>query len=233
MGERRPVKENFDSGKMARYFRDMSLDPPRLRAPSPSPAEARPYHHGDLRAALLAAAEAELAERGMEGFSLRSVAKRAGVSHAAPAHHFGDVQGLLTALAAEGFRQFLAAQAAREAVAENDPASQLVAAGQGYVDFAIARPALFRLLWQSERPDFTDADLGQASLAAYQHLVDQVMATGGRSTADEAAAWAVAHGLADLLAAGRLKSVGSLPAAARDAMVAGIIRRVLPGNGAG
>ncbi|MDM7930482.1 TetR/AcrR family transcriptional regulator [Tabrizicola sp.] len=206
----------------------MSNDPPRLRTPSPLPVPARPYHHGDLRAALLVAAEQELAERGMEGFSLRSVAKRAGVSHAAPAHHFGDVQGLLTALAAEGFREFLAAQAAREAVAEADPASQIVAAGLGYVDFAIARPALFRLLWQSERPDFSDADLGQAARAAYQHLVDQVMATGGRSTADEAAAWAISHGLADLLAAGRLKSMGSLPVAARDAMISGIIRRILP-----
>ena len=57
----------------------------------------KPYHHGDLRAALLAAAEVELSEKGVEGFSLRSVAKRAGVSHAAPAHHFGDSQGLLTA----------------------------------------------------------------------------------------------------------------------------------------
>ncbi|MDP3264119.1 MAG: TetR/AcrR family transcriptional regulator [Tabrizicola sp.] len=188
----------------------------------------KPYHHGDLRAALLAAAEAELAERGIEAFSLRSVAKRAGVSHAAPAHHFGDAGGLLTALAAEGFRQFLAAQAAREAVAAGDPASQLVAAGLGYVDFAIARPTLFRLLWQSDRPDFTDADLGPAARAAYQHLVDQVMAAGGRTTADEAAVWAIAHGLADLLAAGRLRTVGTLPTDARDAMVAGIIRRALP-----
>lgn len=204
----------------------MTDDPPRLRPPSPP--EARPYHHGDLRAALLHAAEAELAERGVEGFSLRSVAKRAGVSHAAPAHHFGDAQGLLTALAAEGFRQFLAAQAAREARADPDPAAQLVAAGLGYVDFAMARPALFRLLWQSERPDFGDVDLGPAAIAAYQHLVDQVMAAGGRSTADEAAVWAMAHGLADLMASGRLQSVASLPEAARDVMIAGLIRRALP-----
>lgn len=227
----RPVKEDFDSEKIERYCRDMTVDPPLpCDPPKPElkPHEARSYHHGDLRAALLAAAEAELSERGMEGFSLRSVAKRAGVSHAAPAHHFGDAQGLLTALAAEGFRQFLAAQGAREGVAAKDPASQLVAAGLGYVDFAIARPTLFRLLWQSERPDFSDADLGDAARTAYQHLVDQVMAAGGASTADEAAAWAMAHGLADLLAAGRLKSVGSLPDEARDAMVAGIIRRVLP-----
>ena len=214
---------------MGRYIKVMTEDPPRL-VPS-APPEARPYHHGDLRAALLHAAEAELAERGVEGFSLRSVAKRAGVSHAAPAHHFGDAQGLLTALAAEGFRQFLAAQAAREAQADRDPAAQLVAAGLGYVDFAMARPALFRLLWQSKRPDFSDGVLWPAALAAYQHLVDQVTAAGGSGTADEAAAWAIAHGLADLLASGRMQSLGSLPAAARDAMVAGIIRRALPNAG--
>lgn len=204
------------------------LPPKLLPDPTAHTSAARAYHHGDLRAALLAAAEAELAAQGVEGFSLRQVAKRAGVSHAAPAHHFGDAQGLLTALAAEGFRQFLAAQAAREALAAPDPASQLVAAGLGYVDFAIGRPALFRLLWQSERPDFAVAELQQAARAAFQHLVDQVMAAGGRSVADEAAAWAMAHGLADLLASGRLASVGSLPVEARDAMVAGLIRRVLP-----
>jgi len=192
--------------------------------------ERQPYHHGDLRHALLVAAEAELAERGMEAFSLRSVAKRAGVSHAAPAHHFGDAKGLLTALAAEGFRQFLAALSAREATAPPDPASQLVAAGLGYVDFALTRPTLFRLLWQSERPNFDDPDLGQAARAAYQHLVDQVSAAGGRQTEDEAAHWALAHGLADLLAAGRLATVGTLPPVTRDAMVASILRRVLPGE---
>ena len=211
----------------------MTDNPPKLRDATPAdPGAARPYHHGDLRAALLAAAEDELAERGVEGFSLRQVAKRAGVSHAAPAHHFGDAQGLLTALAAEGFRQFLAAQAAREAMAAPDAGEQLVAAGLGYVDFAMTRPALFRLLWQSERPDFTDADLGQAARAAFQHLVDQVAAAGGDSTADEGAVWAMAHGLADLLAAGRLESMLTLPGETREAMIANILRRALPRRGA-
>lgn len=229
MGLAKPVKENLVSDKMAVYLGGMTNLPPKLLPdPAPQTGEGRSYHHGDLRAALLAAAEEELAARGVEGFSLRQVAKRAGVSHAAPAHHFGDAAGLLTALAAEGFRQFLAAQAAREAQAAPDPASQLVAAGLGYVDFAMARPALFRLLWQSERPDFGNAELGQAARAAFQHLVDQVMAAGGRSSADEAAAWAMAHGLADLLASGRLESLGSMTAQARDEMVAEIIRRVLP-----
>lgn len=209
----------------------MVADPPRLRARAPSQTAAtRPYHHGDLRAALLQAAEVELAERGMEAFSLRSVAKRAGVSHAAPAHHFGDAQGLLTALAAEAFRQFLATQAAREAVAAKDPASQLVAAGLGYVDFAIARPTLFRLMWQSNRPDFDVPELGKAARAAFQHLVDQVAAAGGRTTADEAAVWALAHGLADLLASNRLSGVAALEPEARDAMIAGLLRRALPGG---
>lgn len=205
----------------------MRFAPPNLKASQDTVAP-KPYHHGDLRTALLAAAEAELAERGIEGFSLRSVAKRAGVSHAAPAHHFGDVNGLLTALATEGFRQFLAAQAAREGAADKDPASQLVAAGMGYIDFAMARPTLFRLLWQSNRPDFESRELGLAAGAAYQHLVDQVMAAGGRSMADEAGVWAMAHGLADLLAAGRVKTILSMEPAERDAMVAQIIRRALP-----
>lgn len=187
-----------------------------------------PYHHGDLRAALLAAAEVEIAEHGVEGFSLRQVARRAGVSHAAPAHHFGDANGLLTALAADGYRQFLAAQAVREAAADPAPRAQLVAAGLGYVDFALTRPALFRLLFGSERTDYADPDLSMAANAAYQHLADQVVAAGGRDSADAAAVWAMAHGLADLMAAGRLKTIISLEPSARDATIAAIVGRALP-----
>ncbi len=119
------------------------MSPPK---PSSNARAARgAYHHGDLRAVLLEAGEAELAERGIEGFSLRGVAKRAGVSHAAPAHHFHDANGLLTALAAEGFRRFVDKQKARQQVAARPIAlSQLVAAGMGYIDFAMAHPALFR-----------------------------------------------------------------------------------------
>ena len=188
----------------------------------------RAYHHGDLRAALLAAAEAELAEKGIESFSLRSVAKRAGVSHAAPAHHFGDAQGLLTALAAEGFRRFLAMQGQREAMMPAEPSDQLVAAGLGYVDFALADPALFRLIFGSDRPDFTDPDLMDASEAAFRHLTDQVTAAGG-GMPDVAAVWAMAHGLADLLGSGRLKIVRSLPPDLRDEMLGAILRRSMRG----
>jgi AcrR family transcriptional regulator len=186
----------------------------------------KPYHHGDLRQALLTAAEAELAERGMEAFSLRSVAKRAGVSHAAPAHHFGDVQGLLTALAAEGFRRFVAAMQAREADTA-DPRERAVAAGLGYLDFALDRPTLFRLIFASKKPDFCDAELFDAGNAAYQHLVGLVSGIGG-STADIAALWAMAHGIADLSAGQRLKMLDGLDPAARTALIRGILHRVLP-----
>jgi AcrR family transcriptional regulator len=187
----------------------------------------KPYHHGDLRAALLAAAEAELAERGVEAFSLRAVAKRAGVSHAAPAHHFGDAGGLLTVLAAEAFRRFLGCQHRREALAAPDPVSQMVAAGVGYVDFALERPALFRLIFGSARLNRDDPDLQAGGAASYQHLVDQVAALGGGAV-DVAAAWAMVHGLADLMISGRLGSLADLDADTRDAVVAGLVGRVLP-----
>lgn len=187
----------------------------------------RSYHHGALRAALLAAAEAELAEKGVEGFSLRSVAKRAGVSHAAPAHHFGDARGLLTALAAEGFHRFLATQQRREAVAYPEPRKQLVAAGLGYVDFARDNPALFRLIFSSDKPDFTDDALCAAGEAAYAHLAGQVAAAGG-GPAETAAVWAMAHGLADLLSAGRLRTLANLPPEARDQALTDILTRSFP-----
>lgn len=190
-------------------------------------SQAKPYHHGDLRTALLTAAEAELAERGIEGFSLRSVAKRAGVSHAAPAHHFGDADGLLTALATEGFHRFLACQHAREAKADPDPKAQLVAAGLGYVDFAMERPALFRLIFSSSRPKSADPDLLAAGNASYAHLVAQVDAAKG-TAADVAAAWAMAHGLADLVMSGRLQTIAAMQPQARDALLSGLIRRALP-----
>jgi AcrR family transcriptional regulator len=201
----------------------------------PDPDEtARPYHHGALRAALLAAAEAELAETGIERFSLRSVAKRAGVSHAAPAHHFCDTGGLLTALAAEGFTRFLATQHAREAAAPRVPADIVVAAGLGYIEFAIAHPALFRLMFASERPDFADPALRAASRAAYAHLLEGIGTLRGRDPigdpagmTDVAAAWATVHGLADLLQACRMGFLQALPSAERETVMTTIIRRAL------
>lgn len=187
----------------------------------------KPYHHGDLRAALLAAAEVELSEKGVEGFSLRSVAKRAGVSHAAPAHHFGDSQGLLTALAAEGFRRFQATLDSREAGAR-DAREKAVRAGLGYLDFALARPALFRLIFSSARPDYASPELIETAGLAYDHLVDLVETLGG-GEADVIALWATSHGIADLATGHKLRTLQGKSPAERETLIRTVLARCLPG----
>jgi AcrR family transcriptional regulator len=186
----------------------------------------KPYHHGDLRAALLAAAESELAEKGVEGFSLRSVAKRAGVSHAAPAHHFGDAQGLLTSLAAEGFRQFQNTLDARETGAV-DARDRAVCAGLGYLEFALARPALFRLIFSSAKPDYASAELVEASGIAYDHLVGLVEALGG-GDADVISLWAASHGIADLANGNKLRTLQGKAKDEREALIRAVLLRALP-----
>ncbi|MFN3547714.1 MAG: TetR/AcrR family transcriptional regulator [Mesorhizobium sp.] len=193
------------------------------------------YHHGDLRHALLEAGEKELAERGIEGFTLRGCAKRAGVSHAAPAHHFRDANGLLTALAAVGFERFLSFQKARQAKASPDARSQLLAAGLGYVDFALAHPELFRLMFASKRADFRSEELSRNADAAFDYLVQGVEAIRGRdpyrddpAMREVMATWAIAHGLADLMLSGRMKPLATMPPAMREEALTEIIGRAFP-----
>lgn len=190
------------------------------------------YHHGDLRRALLKAADAELTDKGVEGFSLRGVAKRANVSHAAPAHHFGNTEGLLTALAAEGFRRFVAKQEEREANAQKDPVSRHVASGLGYVDFALSNPALFNLMFMSERTDRDDEEFCNAAGAAFDKLVSHTKDIVGRdpredimAMTDVVAAWAMVHGLASLMNSERIAVLQDMPADQRDRMFADIISR--------
>src|SRR5690242_13821494 len=98
------------------------------------------YHHGALRQALIDATESLLAERGLDGFSLREVARRSGVSPAAPAHHFGDAQGLLTAVATLAFDGLTEALRAGNARGGDDPVARLREQGVGYVGFALRFP---------------------------------------------------------------------------------------------
>ncbi len=188
------------------------------------------YHHGDLRAALLQAAEEELAEKGRDRFSLRSVAKRAGVSHAAPAHHFGDITGLMAALASSGFQRFLATQKSRQAAAPPDPREQLLQSGLGYIDFALAHPALFRLMFGKSWSDISDPALKTSAEAAFMHLLQNVAAvTGGDPDSDPrtrttvASVWAMVHGLADLMIGGAPRYLTEATVEERDAMLRTII----------
>lgn len=179
----------------------------------PTGTRSAPYHHGDLRAALLAAAESVLAERGVEGFTLRECARRAGVSHAAPAHHFGDVGGLLGEMAKIGFERLHEAMASEMAAAPDDPAERVAAAGRGYLSFARRNPQHFLLMFQADRFDRGHPGLAQAGAAAFGDLVDAIAALRGVSQplADPAAridivlAWSVVHGFASLALAGRLE----------------------------
>ena len=203
------------------------------------PERKESYHHGDLRKALIAAAEAVLAETGVEGFSLRQVAKRVGVSHSAPAHHFGDAQGLLSALAAEGFRRFLAAMLARQAAASDDPREQMLAQAVGYLNFAEASPALFRLMFGSERVWPSTLELAEAGQAAYRALVEGVARLRGLApddpalTPDVLACWSLAHGFAHLVIGRRMVPVEGLSREAREALLRGLVGRVLDGGDRG
>jgi AcrR family transcriptional regulator len=209
---------------------DTHRDPARMRR--------QPYHHGDLRRALLDAAEEELTENGIEGFSLRGVAKRVAVSHAAPAHHFKDTTGLLTALAASGFRRFVLAQDHRQSEAEPDALAQLVAAGLGYIDFATTHPALFRLMFSSNRPDFSDAELADTAGGAFERLVAQVRGVvgadprqDGAAMLDVMAAWSMVHGIADLMNSGRAKPLLQMPTSERERVISEMLARSIRKKG--
>ena len=131
------------------------------------------YHHGDLPNALRGAAREVIAERGLGDFSLREVARRAGVSHTAPAHHFGDVEGLLTSLATEGFTTLSAAM--EHAIAGiTDPVERLAVMGETYVEFAATHPADCDVMFRIDVVDTTDADLANAGLCAHAILEDTV-----------------------------------------------------------
>ncbi len=194
------------------------------------------YHHGDLAAALLNAAEAELTENGIERFSLRAVAKRAGVSHGAPAHHFSDVKGLLTALAAKGYERLLDQQSKREAEKDGDARAKLVASGLGYLEFAMANPQLFHLMFNSSIPDRDDERFFNVALSVFDRLVDNTQAVNGKSPySDEAsmvdlmASWSLVHGLAELIVSGRAErplQLSQLSQEDREAVLSAILGRV-------
>jgi len=164
-------------------------------APAETKKPSRPYHHGDLRQAILTAALDVIAADGPAGLSLRDLARRAGVSHAAPAHHFGDRTGLLTAIAAEGFGLLAAALA---------QASDLKDAGVRYVRFAREQPAHFQVMFTPELLRAEDLELTTARALATDTLRASVAAVraeefGIDSRLAGVAAWSLAHGFATLL----------------------------------
>jgi AcrR family transcriptional regulator len=180
-----------------------------------------PYHHGALREALLQAAERVLERDGLAGLTLRAVAREAGVSHAAPTHHFGDLTGLLSELAAVGFRQFNAAMAT-SCEAATTPLEAALARPKAYVAYAQAHPGMYGIMFRTERLDYSRPSLHEAAEASFAGLANAVgmmrqeQISGDALTLSQGAAiaraWSMVHGFTTLLLDGRLEDIlGRLP----------------------
>lgn len=186
------------------------------RSRSAGSRQQTPYHHGALRVALLEAAERVLERDGLAGLTLRAVAREAGVSHAAPTHHFGDLTGLLSELAAIGFRQFDAAMAA--ACAPDAPfPDRALARAKAYVTYAHAHPGMYGLMFRAERLDMSRPSLHAAAEASFAGLAGAIAASRHEHIEQEALtleqgaaiarAWSLVHGFTMLLLDGRLSDI--------------------------
>ena len=168
-----------------------------------------PYHHRGLREALVASGRKLLEEKGLRGFTLRECARRAEVSHAAPAHHFNSINDLLAEIATRGFGELAAAMAAEAKRAGADPAARLVGQGVGYMAFAAANPTLFRLMFNRETDDFETPALAAASKAAREMHFAAIEAAIPQAAAEVKVrmsdfAWATFHGFITLVLEGQI-----------------------------
>lgn len=185
--------------------------------PKPAAAPpAAPYHHGDLRRALIDTALALVSEEGAWNFTLREVARRAGVSHAAPYNHFPDKAALLAEVAARGFEALRKAMEVAARRHRRSPPRQLVAVGRAYVEFGVKHPGHYRLMFGPELANRErHPTLARAGDAAFSVLTatlrrgQEAGAMRGGSVRDQAvAAWSLVHGLTMLFIDGWLGVMG-------------------------
>jgi len=170
-----------------------------------------PYHHGDLKEALVDAALRVLDTESVGAATLRRLAREAGVSHAAPYHHFADLDALLAVVAARGFEMLRSEMSRPSAPGAEGSLRRLQAAGTAYVRFAVTRPELFRLMFSGRwRDTASHPALREAESRAYGALEAMIAGAGdrgaGRSDLGPAvrAAWALVHGIAMLVLDGRI-----------------------------
>ena len=172
------------------------------------PGKRSTYHHGDLRAALIQAADEIIAEGGIEAFSLRAAAQRAGVSPAAPAHHFGSAKGLLTEVALLAFERV--GRYIEEAGHSDDVVTDMRALGLAFVTFAVDHPGHFRLMFRNDLVNRSDPRYPEMSIKPGMRLALAVAAYHGKSemdlnrfedAADTFCALSTLHGLAHLILA--------------------------------
>jgi AcrR family transcriptional regulator len=170
----------------------------------------KPYHHGNLREALLEAAVRLIAEIGPKSFTLREVARRAGVSHNAPYRHFHDKDDLLAAVATQGYRELT--EAMHEAASHHAQAlERLKHAGLAYINFALRRPEHFTVMFEAPFSKQKTPDAASAAEQAFSVLVDLVQhcqndnrLAPGDPLPFAMLAWTMVHGIAKLAITGRL-----------------------------
>lgn len=195
------------------------------------------YHHGNLRRALLDGALALIADKGVGGLSLREVAARAGVSHAAPYHHFADKTALIRALAYEGMQLMDREMAAAEADAGDNPKQRLLGIGMAYVTFAVAHPDYYAAFNTPEANDpeaqaVDERPEGERG-STWNRLVDAILAcqrSGDLPQGDPMVLavylWSLVHGLAELWRSGPLpllpQAAGGLEPLARQVLSAAL-----------
>src|SRR5262252_1762951 len=199
------------------------------------PGRAKRYHHGDLPRALLDAALHIVGSDGAEGLRLRAVARRAGVSQAAPYRHFANKEALLAAVAEEGFRALVSAMRGAIEASGDNPLARLRAVGLSYVDFATRHPAHFRVMFGREMADCSASPALRQVAAQTFDIVVQAIADcqrAGVARAEEPAqdlaltAWSSVHGLAALLVNGVLdRPVGDVAQLVTRDLFLGLGRR--------
>jgi AcrR family transcriptional regulator len=168
-------------------------------------SEPKPYHHGDLRRALLRAAVTIIEREGPSALSLRAVAREAGVSPAAPYHHFKDKAELLDAVAQEGFSRLKTALAEAFAAARSEAGGMNRSAlGVAYVEFSRANPALYRVMWDCARNGSKMPEHDEHDDSAFELVRQTLREAAGGEISDldleltAIASWCAAHGLAEI-----------------------------------
>lgn len=187
-----------------------------------SPSERTKYHHGNLRVALLDAADELLEQQGLQGFTLRGCARLADVSHAAPKHHFGDVSGLLTAVAERGFSRLVEQLSSALTQAQGDLHAEMVATCRSYVDFARQNPEHFRIMFRSDllkaKPDHKPESMRETYRVLTNVILrqrgepelqpDDLPLVDGKDLANDVImGWCHIHGFAHLLLEGQLTMI--------------------------
>jgi len=179
------------------------------------------YHHGDLPSALLDAADEVLTDKGLPGFTLRECARRAGVSHAAPKHHFGDAAGLLTRVAARGFQRLTQTLKAEVTAAEPTQAAKFQAISTGYLRFSERYPEHFRIMFRADLVNTCDEVLIACAKSTFDTLTNSILRLRGEPLVGTAAlsrdaanyqdvindiviGWSFVHGFAHLQTEGQL-----------------------------